>query len=138
MENTRQNKAKFFAQYWGQNILFQNEGLGVKRCIQAYWERTLSSRYIEVIPISQITEEHALKVAAIFDLEEDQIKNTDLPEWIEALFEEAAGYYIDGYRGDQLLQAIDFLRSNGYALKWEDLTVAAQIEYGWIKLKDIE
>jgi len=63
MKNTLENKAKFFAEYWNQLILMQKDGLGVKRCIQAYWEKSLGSRYLELTPILQISDEDAMELA---------------------------------------------------------------------------
>lgn len=130
LANTLENKAKFFSQYWGQLILMQKDGLGVKKCIQAYWEKTLFSRYIELTPLSQITDEDAIEVAKI------------------------EGYYIDPIaRGKSLINYLylsngsvsscsmvieinDYLRSKRYALPWMGLSVDDLISYGWVKLKE--
>lgn len=148
MENTLENKAKLFAQYWGQEFVrTSDKGRPLKelgKSIIMNYENAdkfqavcfSNQRAVYLKPISSITVEHSFKVAEIFDLDENQIEETNLPEWIEALFEEESGYYIDGYRGDQLLEAIDFLRGEGYALKWRNLSVGVQVEYGWVKLSN--
>lgn len=69
MENTVENKAKFFAQYWGQEVLsdFTNKG---KRCLYSivvsnFYNIEKSDVYLELKPLSQITDEDAIEVAKI-------------------------------------------------------------------------
>lgn len=137
LENKVENKAKFFAQYWGQKVMRRaNEFLlhNTYEVNGGNLDRNASILVLLLKPLSAISDEHAIEVANIFDLDEDKRKATDLAEWIEALFTETAGYYIDGYTGNQLLEAIDYLRSKGYALPYLGLSVEQQIEYGWIRL----
>lgn len=141
MENTLENKAKFFALYWGQKVVHYNNNLGGLRNISQ--EHFNDDSYLELTPSYQITDEDAKRVCEIFDVSYNNNPNDeshfDLEgalEWIEAFYEEPAGYYVDGYAGNQLLSASDYLRSKGYALPYMGLSVEKQIEYGWVKLKN--
>jgi hypothetical protein len=75
MENTIENKARFFAQYWGQRILkgiTQDLKLsGYRRVMSSNIDRGIMISYIELKPLSQITNEEAIEVAKIITNERD-------------------------------------------------------------------
>lgn len=132
MENTLENKKRFFALHWNLEV--------AKHCTKKYFVKNIIDKvgvhyFLELKPLSSITDEDSLKVAEIFDLDKSQIEETNLLEWIEALYNEVSGYYIDGYTGNQLLSGSDYIRSKGYALPWMGLSVEKLQEYGWIKPK---
>lgn len=67
LENTPENKARFFALYWGQNVLVWHYNTGEKRPFKGkvnYCDQC-ENEYLELTPLSQITDEHATKVAQI-------------------------------------------------------------------------
>lgn len=136
--NTPENKAKFFAQYWGQQIVdvcdytYDNSPIFETPEYVIHSDETYGCLLLR--PLPAIADEEAIEVAKIFDLSEEQIKDTDLAEWIEALFDEPAGYYIDGYTGTQMLQCADYLRSKSFAIPYMDLSVEDLIVYNWITL----
>lgn len=61
LENNTQSKAKFFAQYWGQRVLFEHTSLVNEFSIVEY----LEDSYLELTPLSQITDEDLEHVAQI-------------------------------------------------------------------------
>lgn len=61
LENTLANKAKFFALYWGQLILF-SDGVRFPNILKFGIE---TNEYLELTPLSQITDEDAIEVAKI-------------------------------------------------------------------------
>jgi hypothetical protein len=125
MENTLENKAKFFAQYYGQQVL--NYGLK-ELCFLNFafmLDDDISKNILELKPLSLITNEDAIEIVNIDNL--------------------GIGYYSD----DKSIRSVksilklpslssgkvDYLRSKGYALPWMGLNVETLQEYGWIKLK---
>lgn len=166
MENTLENKAKFFALYWGQLVLMQKDGLGVKKCIHAYWGKTISSRYLELKPLSSISNEDACHIAMLLVEWQDSMSKLK-PEnikvrgridgdhaWDELIMEFGGAFsYTVRYRGGDFmtwiepkgrsewntynhLQVYDFLRSRGYALPYMGLSVEELVNIGWVKLKE--
>ncbi len=167
MENTIENKAKFFAQYWGQEVLsdFTDKG---KRClypivVSNFYNIEKPDVYLELKPLSQITYEDAIEVSKvsgqdIFTVIEKH-NNIDIlvrpsKKWrknntweanqtIKINSENCTVYYDNGeswddnYNYDLGLQAYDFLRSKSYALPYMDLSVENMIEYGWVKLTNL-
>lgn len=107
MENTLENKAKFFGNYLGQEIAFDKAGFKalVYDAIKPSW---IESFYLELKPLSHITDEDAINL----------------------------GYGYVSHLKSNLDRNIDQLRNLGYALPWMDLSVEDLIEYGWIKLKE--
>lgn len=134
MENTLENKAKFFALYWGQNVfrhsLIKNNGV-----VDLY---SLSDRnvnplysYLELAPLSQITDEHALECYNLHFL--SHIKNDIRPNESKISF---AKKHIVKPIEVCIPIVIDYLRSKGYALPWMGLTVEQLDSFGWVKLKE--
>lgn len=122
-ENTLENKKRFFAQYFGQKILTSTESphlIGYNTSIH----NTIGMEYLELTPLSQITDEDAIRIARICNI--------------------GIGYTSDrrAARGGLSIvklpnipqSATDYLRSKGYALPYLDLLVDDLIEYKWIKL----
>lgn len=68
--NTLENKAKFFAQYWGVNCL-KNELLNPKLPSQKVYSgncKGLPQQFLELTPLSQITDEDVCEVCKICGL----------------------------------------------------------------------
>lgn len=123
MENTLENKAKFFALYWGQTCYrndIKNTGSYVEYHIDTHY---LKEGYLLLTPLSQITDEDLTGV---------------YPHGSKALFD----YYGNGNMEFAIKRFLyhmkpsdfDILRSRGYALPYMGLSVEQLIEYGWAKL----
>ncbi|MGJ1362915.1 hypothetical protein ACR79B_20615 [Sphingobacterium spiritivorum] len=167
MDNTLKNKAKFFAQYWGQNVRFWtlNGPKNLFKVAHAYMTNSIvESSSLELKPLSDISDEEAAVVIDIYN------KSCNKPRFQsqikEGLFDEVFKqiYWIypssdpndDGYRVianfsdndvnvinspntlEMHSQCIDYLRSKGYAFPWMGIPVEKQVEYGWITLKESE
>lgn len=136
MKNTLENKAKFFAQYWGQNILRYEPDLGYHRIVNDYKIGNADEFVAELKPLSQITDEDALAVYRFHyplekwdDKEErNSIDTQEAVEWLKYHYNEV-GYIKLTAEGS------DYLRLKGYAVDWACISVEQQIEWGWIKLK---
>jgi len=107
MENTLENKAKFFAQYWGQEVVPLMGDLAKVDGLFLNWAPKDESCFIQLKPLSSITDEDAKKLGYSSPL----------------LLKKHSSFHVDELRG------------LGYALWWHGLSIEKQIEYGWIKLK---
>jgi len=127
---TQEEKAKFFAQYWKQNVGRTQDDDGIIECLVnelSLWHLA----YLLLTPLSMITDEDAIEVAKFFLLKEDH----DPKGWIdkEKSLVRIGKFYteVDSYNSNQA----DYLRSKGYALDWNGHTVEEMVEQGIIKLR---
>ena len=123
MENNLENKAKFFAQYWGQDIVIQNEGggSGFSYDINEATICDIKYDYLKLNPLSSITDEDANAITIYGSYSKNSFTEIgfNTPNGFE--------YYVS--------DSVDYLRSKGYATRYLGLSVKKLIEYGWIKLK---
>lgn len=109
-----ENKAAFFAQYWGQDIC---NDIGCALSNETFEEVNASTSieyaFLKLTPLSQISEEDAV------------LFGFDNKKHFLSVMEE--------YRPTAIMT--DFLRSKGYAVPWRDLSVEDLVAYGWVKLK---
>lgn len=138
MENTIENKARFFAQYLDQRIFFIN---GWNRCAMindAYKLlkeefKYLKKSYLELTPLSQITDKHAIEIAKMFGGTKLSIKGNFIQ--VIRVDDLVITYWITD-SNNLPIKLIDYLRYYGYAIPYLDLTIEDLLEYGWIKLKE--
>ena len=125
MENTLENKAKFFALYYGQKILIWNDKISqnlIKLKLNILIDYIDTTDILELKPLSSISDEDAIEVSKLcVNGDDKRIENIKVYARIYAL---------------QSALINDFLRSRGYALPWMGLSVEKLIKYGWIKLKE--
>ena len=139
MENTVENKSRFFAQYWGQKILIRNHKSeqydDMITCSLTNWSGWENSMLLELKPLSAISDEDKKEIAKLLGYTGNNIK-------VEYEENGYRGFMLTAFNGSKkfiLLNELpiivgDYLRSKEYALPFHDLTVQQQIEYGWIKL----
>ena len=122
MGNTLENKAKFFAIYWGQTI-YQNSKSDLPNvycvCDLSLKKPFVMDGHLLLTPLSQITDEDALKLSE---------------EVYQSVNEYGFNFYYGGYKS-LTSEDVDYLRSKGYALPWMGLSVEQLVSSGWIKLK---
>ena len=137
-ENTLENKAKFFAQYWGQHLIIMGSFL---RIIDHLTLGNIENDDIlQLKPLSKISDEDALWTINNhyfkFEnpiLEISKLKALTKEIHISYIFNDATRHLI--LKPENLYpHNYDYLRSKGYALPYMDLSVEELIEYGWIKL----
>lgn len=128
MENTAQNRYKFYAQYYGQEVARYKVGM-----LSDVSAPMVMIEWLELKPLSSITDEDAielsLRLGRVIGL--DSIiheNNTDLVKNV-----------LDNYTQINCLwmlpaRFIDKARELGYAIDWNEVSVENQVEYGWIKL----
>tara|TARA_B100000378_G_scaffold236018_1_gene202678 strand:- start:2565 stop:3005 length:441 start_codon:yes stop_codon:yes gene_type:complete len=146
MKNNLKNKAKFFAQYWDQKILTGipvDKPFTFRRLNHQNIQKGIMYSFLELKSLSDITDEDAIKVAKIANwspLHADRVKaGKQIIFGDFGIPEEAVDSSDEDY--DSILNYIpvfDYLRSKGYALPYNGLSVEDQIEYGWIKIKTNE
>lgn len=175
MKNTLENKENFFIQYWGQEILRYEDK---KMSLDRYMFPVENADYIELTPLSQISDEDAIHVAnlahqslsgdwVIIRRDKDTVygsihlqKHGNLKNlyhvgisykyaeifcnhhFFKTKDDKAKSFKVNigkinlsDSRPVPYIAIVDFLRSKGYALPWNGISVEEQIEFGWIKLK---
>lgn len=129
MENSLENKAKLFAQYWGQAVQRYGNNFYTKVVNSFIDDSLLVGDYLLLKPLSSITNEDAKKLSVIeADFRTDDVwkRGKNIAKWIED-----AQYSVGNL--NTMMQMIDYLRSKGYALPYMGLSVETMVEYGWIK-----
>ena len=159
MENNLENKARFFAQYWGQFVFKTNHEASKYALnevdITSINHDWLNDGLLELKPLSSITDEDAVGVAKIEGYNPVNKVTRDkyfINVWVEpknswdynakVCIPLNGGYiehdnnqtYEDNATTGVTPSAYDYLRSKGYSLTYMGLSVDKQIEYGWIKL----
>lgn len=136
MENNINNKAKFFAQYHGQNIVCDGLAEGDTCSVEyAFSESIYVEAWLELKPLSEVTEDHAkellYRLGSVIDMYDVIHKNsTDVVRDI-----------IDNYSKVECLwmlpaRFVDKARELGYAIDWNGLSVEEQVSRGWVQLKE--
>lgn len=148
MENTLENKAKFFGQYAGQRICrytdWMESGYHIPRIPDVQ-----DNQHLELTPLSDITNEDAIegsiKIQRLnVDNEIIEIKRYNSFISFKIIhngcnFKTCYSFHHWANNPYQLsLEYCDYLRSKGYALPYMGLSVEKLIEYGWVKLKNIK
>ena|SRR5690606_12753456 len=143
IENIYENKARFFALYWGVKCLrneFLNDNIPPHK-VDVSTCRGLPQQYLELTPLSQITDEDAVAVYNLAGVDEAHVKfyelnDSDFIKQGKNLAQSAL--YSNGTRFTGLYRmslVADYLRSKGYALPWMGMSVEDLVSYGWVKIK---
>jgi len=157
LKNTIENKYKFIAQYWWTDTGVIN---GIKH-FRVNPNHICDIEYLELTPLSQITDEDAIEVAKICGqdifTEIERLKDKiiihpskkfckknyyEARQDITICFENCTVYYDNGesyednYNYDLGLEAYDYLRSKSYLIPYNGTPTETLIEYGWAKLKN--
>lgn len=160
MENTIKNKALFFAENLGSLVEINPSSFttaGVNDIIIDTLTSVKISGNIEtfnhVPPIADVkllkkhyyhtSNKQDLAVAKIFYPAEENWSaamrtaniGRELIEKTIVADEDSFSVFGINNPADKIIEAIDFLRSERIALRWRNLPVEKQIEYGWIKME---
>lgn len=130
MENTLENKAKFFAQYLKQKVVFKTD-----------WECFNDKSLMELDPTYLQTGNNVLvggylvlkPLSSITDDDQRYVLSDKLCNSMELVEEDKIGAF---FISDCYLT--DYLRSKGYALPYMGLSVETLVSYGWVKLTDLK
>ncbi len=112
MEKTLENKAKLFAQYWGQEVFRYFDNLKIQEHFKLDYENfgKIHNGYLELKNIDHITYEEAEMLG----------------------FDHVDHFFISG----DVDSMKDELRLLGFAVEWAGWSVEELISFGWIKLKE--
>lgn len=155
-ENTPENKAKFMALYWGLHICrmqrIDNE-YTVKYVLHEwdFMKQNQQEWFLDLKPLSQISDEDAYRVGTMVNcwskaersmtfFKDDELKDVHISagqmfvsaigkEWGPGMSHPFANNSTD------ILNAFDYLRSEGYNIGWLDLTAEDILAYGWARLE---
>ena len=148
LSNTLENKAKFFAQYWGQKVFKETKFHNSPLCnINSTFIDSAKDWHLELKPLSNISDEDAIEVAKIlhevegnFEIVYNADDLTSVSAFGRLCYSDTIDIFWNGnLRYDiassiQILNAYDYLHSKGYALPWMNLEVQDLIDYGWVTL----
>lgn len=124
-----ENKAKFFALYWGQKIVkddYYQAGV-FSRVLDDYFFKNMKGCYfIELKSLLDISEEDAIEVAIMRGCNNGNSK------------EFMIGYGSEYVKKERKIASAvaDLLRYRGYLIPWMGLTCEELIKAGWAKYKE--
>ena len=137
-EINNENKAKFFAQYWGQKIVAHKFiGAGSNASIGSVIFSKLDNWHLELKPISDISDEDAIEVAKIIFKNPAFHTSDKGKRYIRQMILLDHEYNQLFFSFIKVSAVIDFLRSRGYLAPWMDLSCKELIKSGWVKLKEV-
>ena len=133
-QNTLENKSIFFAQYWGQHVLYFSSDF-LRKIDNLTLDSVENDDYLELKPLSQITDEDAIQ-GIMFTYNktyEDLGKILEVKHYntFSSITTTRGGENfktsrsIHHWNGDRKIgsKECDYFRSKGYALPWMDLSV---------------
>ena len=123
--NTKENRQRFFALYIDQkNILIDKEEKVNRFNVSKFYNWHNEKFFLMLKPVCLISKEDAIEIAKIYGNDEaDTFEN--MVNFAKLIIR----------RNNSLVsEAVDYLRSKGYALPYIGISVDKLIEYGWIKL----
>lgn len=140
-EINNENKAKFFAQYWGQDILCSDMyGDGGTIYSATMKDSSIKNEWLELKPLSDIRDEDAIEVCNIVHNKAYVFTNVEIHHgklFVRRLLGFKFGNLTDNnYKPDITSRVVDFLRSRGYLVPWMGLSCEELIEAGWAKYKE--
>lgn len=129
-----ENKAKFFALYWGQDVLTSDMyGDGGTIYSLTMKEYQIQTGWLELKPLSSISDEDAIELMYLIESIDWVDQLDDKAWWGKTLTHK----FIKGKLSSQTATLlVDFYRSKGYLLPWMGLSPNEIIEAGWVKYKE--
>lgn len=148
MTNTIENKLQFYAQYWGQSVMHNDNFIWrTHETMDAMLDicrGELKGWYAKLKHLTDITDEDAIEVAKIiFNITDDNYLSEVGGTIIWSLFEVGHPFpinttdakEIDAIRAKDIIRIVDYLRSRGYLLPFMGLTTEQILAYKWAVIK---
>lgn len=143
-ENTLENKAKFFAQYWGQHLIIMGSFLRIINHVTLC--NIENDDILQLKPFSKITETDLFEVLKNSDEKYNdkeygkliRVENIEMENYFDLsckMICEKKNYKLFTNIFYEAAK-VDGLRKLGYAAPWLDLSIEDLQEYGWIKLEE--
>lgn len=130
-----EDREAFYMQYFGQFVLtaidrdINKIGCGVSIYnMSLLLDGTFSNHYLELKPLSAITDEDALEVARILDINHSGAVE-DVKEWLN----DGHGFSRIKHKWE-CLEIFDYLRSLGYLLPFRQFSTQQLLDMGWAKI----
>ena len=128
-QNTLENKARFFAQYFGQHVLYFSSDF-LRKIDNLTLDSIENDDFLELKPLSQISDDDYNKLHNVTGyIIEDRVVNvgnnsvTIYHKWNDKDMKNGFGHSASTIYYDSLNQlGCDYLRSKGYALPYMDLS----------------
>ncbi|MCL7987673.1 hypothetical protein M8998_06960 [Sphingobacterium sp. lm-10] len=133
MDNTLENKAKFFTVYWGQIALKESKYPNSPSCkVCETFIEEFKNYHLQLKPLSAISEQHLKELLPLVE-ETSYMRGYMNPNMVKQIFT----YYekTSKLTGQQWINVVDFLRRNGYAWEWNGVSVEEQVDKGWAVLE---
>lgn len=120
-----ENKAKFFAQYWGQYVMRDYTTTRIFPVDESNIKFEIEDAWLELKSLSDISDEDAIEVAKMLGCNDGNSKGFMI------------GYGRDYVKRERNMKSniVDFLRSRDYLVPWMGLSCEELIETSWAKLK---
>lgn len=142
MENDKQEKAAFFAQYWGQNVHRYPDHINV-HTFDVNGNCGIDD-YLELLPLSAITDDHAIEVAQrlcpYMIVKDAYFTDGKIPKlWFKAKGRWGGAKFVS--RSEFVgsiwnnARCADYLRKNGFLIQYDNYTPQQLLDMGWAKLK---
>lgn len=137
-------KCRFFAQYLGQDVFCGYSGVKMKlqahHCDENFYNKTKDdlseftnpNPFLELKPLSKITDEDAIEISKIFGWNHysDESKISQVRNFVI----DCSNYHSSNISSNENFNLIDFLRSKGYALPFMEYSVDELVSFGWVRL----
>ncbi len=138
MENTTENKRIFFAQYYGQDVLWRdlstakNDGkkIGI---VSGNNITLLSINYLLLKPLNVISDEDVIELTKII-YKENYVFDYDV---FHLSWERITKKLVLQTPNLLNVECYQYLQSKGYALPFRNLSVKELEFYGWIRLEKV-
>ena len=134
MENTADNKQKFFALYWGQRLVMteQDEPTTLSVVDTFIIDNAWESDYLELRTVDRLTDEELFEIG-------HKVYGHPKPKMMMAFGKEAREMLQNEFNagiknGQANYGLIDILRGFGIAIPFMGLSVDQLISYGWVKI----
>lgn len=130
-----EDKLIFFHQYYGQDIATNDELLWVGVTTYVNHISANEKNYLLLKPTTSISEEEAFEISKIIygePSEHEIVQVYQVSTVLDFMAELDKIYSLGFYKASQI---VDYLRSKGYALPFNGISVKEQINRGWVKLK---
>ncbi|MFD2599884.1 hypothetical protein ACFSQ3_13080 [Sphingobacterium corticis] len=135
MDNTLENKAKFFAQYWDQTVLM-NIGHPFKGDNKPdNWYKKFEHDYLLLKPLSAISDEDAMIVAKLIG----EARGSWSKDYEDTIIRNVKSYLSNRMMPCVTIknssEVIDYLRSKGYLLPFNGVSREEILNRGWAVLE---
>ncbi len=119
-------RCRFFAQYWGVNVLYVG-GVGLQKVGEGGWNLKHPSLFLKLKETKSLKDAEVKEIASILKINDEDviavIISTEFMDAITNLKENSTSS----------IHLTDYLRSKGYAIPFMNYSVQKLVDMGWVK-----